>query len=99
FRSYTEKVWGIPGSEIRSLWAAQRIKNFSLGKAMLSLLGRRREHVTPLIEEFRYPRLGPGQMWEAFAARNEEAGIGIHLNQRCVSVKHSDGRVPRIVGR
>ena len=55
FRSYTEKVWGIPGSEIRSLWAAQRIKNFSLGKAMLSVLGLRREHVTTLIEEFRYP--------------------------------------------
>jgi predicted dehydrogenase/protoporphyrinogen oxidase len=99
FRSYTEKVWGIPGSEIRSLWAAQRIKNFSLGKAMLTVLGLRREHVTTLIEEFRYPRLGPGQMWEAFAARNEEAGIGIHLNQRCVSLKHSDGRVRSVVMR
>jgi len=99
FRSYTEKVWGIPGSEIRSLWAAQRIKNFSLGKAMLSVLGLQREHVTTLIEEFRYPRLGPGQMWEAFAARNEEAGVGIHLNQRCVSVKHADGRVRSIVLR
>jgi predicted dehydrogenase/protoporphyrinogen oxidase len=99
FRSYTEKVWGIPGSEIRSLWAAQRIKNFSLGKAMLTVLGLRREHVTTLIEEFRYPRLGPGQMWEAFAARNEEAGIGIHLNQRCVSLKHTDGRVRSVVLR
>ncbi len=99
FRSYTEKVWGIPGSEIRSLWAAQRIKNFSLGKAMLTVLGLRREHVTTLIEEFRYPRLGPGQMWEAFAARNEEAGIGIHLNQRCVSLKHSDGQVRSVVMR
>jgi predicted dehydrogenase/protoporphyrinogen oxidase len=99
FRSYTEKVWGIPGSEIRSLWAAQRIKNFSLGKAILTVLGLRREHVTTLIEEFRYPRLGPGQMWEAFAARNEEAGIGIHLNQRCVSLKHTDGRVRSVVLR
>ena len=99
FRSYTEKVWGIPGSEIRSLWAAQRIKNFSLGKAILTLLGLQREHVTTLIEEFRYPRLGPGQMWEAFAARNEEAGIGIHLNQRCVSVKHSEGRAHSVVMR
>ena len=99
FRSYTEKVWGIPGSEIRSLWAAQRIKNFSLGKAMLTVLGLRREHVTTLIEEFRYPRLGPGQMWEAFAARNEEAGIEIQLNQRCVSLKHSDGRVGSVVLR
>src|ERR687885_1146664 len=78
FRSYTEKVWGIPGSEIRSLWAAQRIKNFSLGKAILSILGVRREHVTTLIEEFRYPRRGPGQMWEEFAARAEAAGVDVH---------------------
>jgi protoporphyrinogen oxidase len=99
FRSYTEKVWGIPGSEIRSLWAAQRIKNFSLGKAMLSILGLRREHVTTLIEEFRYPRLGPGQMWEAFAARAEKAGIEIHLNHCCVAVKHSGGRARSVVVR
>jgi protoporphyrinogen oxidase/predicted dehydrogenase len=96
FRSYTEKVWGIPGSEIRSLWAAQRIKNFSLGKAILSILGLRREHVTTLIEEFRYPRLGPGQMWEAFADRAEELGIEIELNRRCVAVKHSEGRVESV---
>ncbi len=99
FRSYTEKVWGIPGSEIRSLWAAQRIKNFSLGKAIMTVLGLRREQVTTLIEEFKYPRLGPGQMWEAFGERTVQAGIGIHLNQRCVSVKHSNGRVESILLR
>jgi protoporphyrinogen oxidase/predicted dehydrogenase len=99
FRSYTEKVWGIPGSEIRSLWAAQRIKNFSLGKAIVSILGLKREHVTTLIEEFRYPRLGPGQMWEAFADRAEEKGIGIHLNHRCAGLKHADGRIQSIVVR
>jgi protoporphyrinogen oxidase len=99
FRSYTEKVWGIPGSEIRSLWAAQRIKNFSLGKAIMSVLGLRREHVTTLIEEFRYPRLGPGQMWEAFAEHARQTGVDVHLNQRCVSVKHSNNRVYEIVTR
>jgi protoporphyrinogen oxidase len=99
FRSYTEKIWGIPGSEIRSLWAAQRIKNFSLGHVILSILGLRREHVTTLIEEFRYPRLGPGQMWEAFAKRAEETGIGIHLNHRCVALTHSEGRVRSVVLR
>jgi protoporphyrinogen oxidase/predicted dehydrogenase len=99
FRSYTEKVWGIPGSEIMSLWAAQRIKNFSLGKALMTVLGLRREHVTTLIEEFQYPRLGPGQMWEAFAERNEQAGIPVRLNHRCVSVKHSDGVVRSVVTR
>jgi protoporphyrinogen oxidase len=97
FRSYTEKVWGIPGSEIRSLWAAQRIKNFSLGKAILTILGLRREHVTTLIEEFRYPRLGPGQMWDAFAAHAEENGIPVHLKQCCISIAHADNRVRSIV--
>ncbi len=70
FRSYTEKVWGIPGSEIQAEWAAQRIQEFSLPKAVLGILGLgrlRRGHAPTLIEEFLYPRLGPGQMWEAFA--------------------------------
>jgi protoporphyrinogen oxidase len=93
FRSYTEKVWGIPGSEIKAEWAAQRIKNFSLAKAILAMLGLRRSHVTTLIEEFRYPRLGPGQMWEAFQQRVEELGIPVELKQRCVEIHHGDGHV------
>jgi protoporphyrinogen oxidase/predicted dehydrogenase len=99
FRSYTEKVWGIPGTEIRSLWAAQRIKNFSLGKAILTILGLRREHVTTLIEEFEYPRLGPGQMWEAFAEHANENGVPVHLNERCATVNHEAGRVTSVVMR
>jgi len=99
FRSYTEKLWGIPGTEIRSLWAAQRIKNFSLGHAVLTMLGLRRGHVTTLIEKFHYPRLGPGQMWEAFAARAAQHGVPVNLNQRCVAIKHSDGRARSVVLR
>ena len=99
FRSYTQKVWGIPGSEIRSLWAAQRIKNFSLGKAILTILGIRRQHVTTLIEEFEYPRLGPGQMWEAFAARVEERGIPVRLGNRCTKITHENGHVQSITVR
>ena len=95
FRSYTEKVWGIPGSEIKAEWAAQRIKNFSLAKAILSMLGLRRG-VTTLIEEFRYPRLGPGQMWEAFRDRVEELGVPVELNRRCIEIGHADGRVDRV---
>ena len=99
FRSYTEKVWGIPGSEIRSEWAAQRIKNFSLVKAALTILRIRRQHVTTLIEEFRYPRLGPGQMWELLARRVEESGLPVHLNHRCVSILHANGHVGSILLR
>jgi protoporphyrinogen oxidase/predicted dehydrogenase len=97
FRSYTEKLWGIPGSEIRSLWAAQRIKNFSLGKAILSILGLNREHVTTLIEEFQYPRLGPGQMWEAFAQNVQANGVALRGNSRCVSIRHAERHVDSIV--
>src|SRR5919199_4338380 len=93
FRSYTEKVWGIPGSEVKAEWAAQRIKNFSLSKAILSMLGLRRSHVTTLIEEFRYPRLGPGQMWEAFRSSVEGRGISVQLNRRCDEIHHRDGHV------
>jgi protoporphyrinogen oxidase len=100
FRSYTEKVWGIPGSEIKAEWAAQRIKNFSLFKAILTMLGLRRTHVTTLIEDFHYPRLGPGQMWEEFRRRIEERGVPVRLNRRCASIKHDgEGRVESIVLR
>jgi protoporphyrinogen oxidase/predicted dehydrogenase len=99
FRSYTEKVWGIPGSEIRALWAAQRIKNFSLGRALLSILGLQRGQITTLIEEFNYPRLGPGQMWEAFAGYAEDNSIPVRLKQRCIAIKHTDATATSIVLR
>ena len=97
FRSYTEKVWGIPGSEIRAEWAAQRIKDFSLANAILSLTGLRRSRATTMIEQFRYPRLGPGQMWQAFRDDVETAGIGVELGTRCVEIRHRGGRVTSVV--
>lgn len=96
FRSYTEKVWGIPGSEIQSQWAAQRIKDFSLAAAVLSMLGLKRRTVTTLIEEFEYPRLGPGQMWEAFRNHAETNGIAVKLNHACTDLVHWDGRIQSI---
>jgi protoporphyrinogen oxidase len=99
FRSYTEKVWGISGKDIKAEWAAQRIKNFSLFKAVLAMLGVRRTHVTTLIEEFRYPRLGPGQMWETFRRRVEENGIAVHMNRPCVAIRHEDDHVTSVLIR
>jgi len=99
FRAYTEKVWGIPGSEIRSEWAAQRIKNFSLPKALFSALGLRRGHVTTLIEQFRYPRLGPGQMWETLARQVEDAGVPVRLEHRCVALKSRGKRIESVTVR
>src|SRR5262245_33235849 len=63
FRSYTEKVWGVPCSEIKAEWAAQRIKSLSLTGAILNAFFKSGDH-TSLIERFEYPRLGPGQMWD-----------------------------------
>jgi protoporphyrinogen oxidase len=99
FRSYTEKVWGIPGSEIQAEWAAQRIQSFSAFQALLGILRLRRGHATTLIEEFRYPRLGPGQMWEEFGRRVEERGIDVRLNHRCVEIRHSAGRAESLLVR
>jgi protoporphyrinogen oxidase len=99
FRSYSEKVWGIPGTEIRSEWAVQRIKNFSFWKALLSILGLRRDHVTTLIERFRYPRLGPGQMWEAFATAVEADGVPVIRNTRCTSIRRDGSRITSVVTR
>ena len=93
FGSYTQKVWGIPGSEIRSEWATQRIQEFSLTYAVLNILGLHRKRPPTLIEEFLYPRLGPGQMWEAFRDRLEGGGIPVHTKRRCVSLKRSGDRI------
>jgi protoporphyrinogen oxidase len=63
------------------------------------MLGMRRQHVTTLIEEFRYPRLGPGEMWERLAEKLDRDGIPVHLNQRCTSIRHEDGRVTSVTTR
>jgi protoporphyrinogen oxidase len=97
FRTYTEKVWGVPGSQIGAEWAAQRIRNFSLGMAIRDAVGLRRAHATTLIEEFRYPRLGPGQMWRAFARKLRAEGIPVQLNRRCTSIRHDGNRVTSVV--
>jgi protoporphyrinogen oxidase len=97
FKTYTEKVWGIPGTEIRSQWAAQRIKNFSLWAAFLSIVGLRRTDVTTLIEEFRYPRLGPGQMWERMTeVLAERHDIPVEMRSRVTRVSHAEGKVTSI---
>ena len=76
FKTYTEKLWGLPCTEIRAEWAAQRIQGLSLMRAIMSAtsLQRRSVHIKSLIEQFRYPRLGPGQMWERAAERVEALG-------------------------
>lgn len=74
FKTYTEKVWGIPCSEIRAEWAAQRIKGLSLATALMSAFSRKAmarddktKVIKTLIDEFSYPKYGPGMMWQKVA--------------------------------
>ena len=82
FKTYTEKVWGIPATELEADWAAQRIKNLSLFSAVLNacLPKRNQTEITSLIEEFQYPRLGPGMMWETCRDRVEDFGSTVQMN-------------------
>jgi protoporphyrinogen oxidase len=95
FKTYTEKVWGIPCTEIRAEWAAQRIQGLSLERAILNAasIGRRSTAIKSLIHEFKYPRLGPGQMWEACRDRIEAMGNRVLLRHRVTSVERVGDRV------
>lgn len=82
FKTYTEKVWGIPAESIQATWAAQRIKNLSLARAIINSImprGRNSTEVTSLIEQFQYPRLGPGMLWEAAAQIATTSGAALHM--------------------
>ena len=80
FKTYTEKVWGIPCSELKAEWAAQRIKDLSMRTALVKMFSRRPSKVKSLIEEFDYPRLGPGMMWRAFQEKIEQGQGQVRLN-------------------
>jgi protoporphyrinogen oxidase len=95
FKTYTEKVWGIPCTEIRAEWAAQRIQGLSLAKAILNAtaLNKRSKDIKSLINEFQYPRLGPGQMWETCGQKIAQMG-GQVLMKHCVqAIEHKDGTI------
>lgn len=101
FKTYTEKVWGIPCSEISADWAAQRIKNLSLKEAIRNaLLGTRNgKIVTSLIEEFHYPRFGPGMMWERCEELVAEYGSQTLKGIKVERIRHRDGKVECVLGR
>jgi protoporphyrinogen oxidase len=99
FKDYTEKVWGVPCSDISAEWGAQRIKGLSISKAIAHALSKpfrgrdtaQKSTQTSLVERFLYPKLGPGQMWEHVAARVIAAGGEVHLRHRVVGL-HQDGQ-------
>lgn len=102
FKTYTEKVWGVPCTDISADWASQRIKNFSLQEVIRSTFTSSRKHrngevITTLINQFKYPRLGPGMMWEhcqEFLAQNNHPTL---LNERVATIRHKNRSVYEII--
>jgi protoporphyrinogen oxidase len=99
FKTYTEKVWGVSANDIQADWAAQRIKNLSLGKAVVNALLPRRNQkdITSLIEEFHYPRYGPGMMWERAHELVEAEGCKVLLETPVTRIERRDGRAVAVV--
>jgi protoporphyrinogen oxidase len=108
FKDYTEKVWGVPCTEISAEWGAQRIKGLSVTKALAHALASRahsskdtaqKATETSLIERFLYPKFGPGQMWEEAARLITARGGEIHLRQRVVGLERTDDKVTAVLVR
>src|SRR5688572_2210506 len=97
FKTYTEKVWGVPTTELRSEWAAQRIKGLSFfSAAKAAFFGNKGNKIKSLINEFHYPRFGPGQMWETMADEIIAAGGEVRLNTPVTRLDVRDGRIVAI---
>ena len=96
FKSYTEKVWGMSCKEISADWAAQRIKGLSLGSAIKNALFPQRQSkdrtkvIKTLINSFRYPRKGPGMMWEASAEKVKTMGGKVEMGCKVVGCSYDE---------
>ncbi|MCW3090349.1 MAG: FAD-dependent oxidoreductase [Ferruginibacter sp.] len=95
FKTYTEKVWGIPCKEISADWAAQRIQGLSLSSAIMNAIfkpkpsGEKGKVIKTLIDTFRYPKYGPGMMWDVCADKCREMGVEILMNEGVTGISLS----------
>jgi protoporphyrinogen oxidase len=98
FKTYTEKVWGVPVSDMPADWAAQRVKNLDLRKAVINAIlpKRGQTEITTLIEEFQYPKYGPGMMWEVCADKVQAAGGTLELQARLTRITVEGGRATSV---
>jgi protoporphyrinogen oxidase len=97
FKTYTEKVWGVPTTELRAEWAAQRIKGLSFfSAAKAAFFGNKGNKIKSLIEEFHYPRFGPGQMWETMADEIIANGGEMRMETPVEKLEIRDGEVVAI---
>ena len=98
FKTYTEKVWGIPCDKIQADWAAQRIQGLSLRTAVINALFQVNNTKT-LIKEFDYPVLGPGEMWDRFTTAIEARGGEVHLESSVVKLHRQGQRITHAIVR
>ena len=89
FKDYTEKVWGIPCEQIGAEWGAQRIKGLSIAKTIKHALFKKTDE-TSLIDEFLYPKLGPGDLWQRVAAQVLEMGGEIKFNTKIEKINFEE---------
>jgi protoporphyrinogen oxidase len=95
FKTYTEKVWGVPVNQMPADWAAQRVKGLSLGNAIRNALlpKRNQKEITSLIEEFQYPKYGPGMMWERCRDLVTSLGGEVLMEHRVSKITATGGQV------
>lgn len=105
FKDYTEKLWGVPCNEIKPDFGAQRVKGLSITKvithAVKSKFSRdssieQKKVETSLIEQFMYPKFGPGQIWEEVARIIDESNGEIHQNHQVIGIEHEDNKITGI---
>ena len=108
FKTYNEKVWGVPASKLQADWAAQRIKNMSLWNAGINAIldavpnwvpfvhAGKSTDITSLIEEFQYPKYGPGMMWETARDKVVASGSTVHMDQKVTRIEHHEGRATSV---
>ncbi|MBT3207181.1 MAG: NAD(P)/FAD-dependent oxidoreductase [Bacteroidetes bacterium] len=105
FRDYTEKVWGVPCTEIEPEWGAQRIKGLSITKAFYYSIKNifwkdksidQKNTETSLIDQFMYPKFGPGHLWERVAEIIKNKGGEIHLNKKAVGFETTQNQISKI---
>lgn len=96
FQKYTEKVWGIPCDQIQADWAAQRIKGLSLLATISNALFGIKKSKS-LIDEFYYPKNGPGMMWQGLQETIEAGGGKLMLNAEAIRLNHKNNRIKSIL--
>ena len=102
FKDYTQKVWGVPCSEIKPEWGAQRVKGLSISRAIFHAIKKvftpdtdlgQKGTETSLIGQFMYPKHGPGQMWEEVADFIRKNGGIVHMKQKCTGLELKDNKI------